>query len=258
MDNNQKLLEIYRENPCMTLPNAFWKTAMQMDESRLSIRRDSTGELSALALWRESDLMAFWCAHPEDHILSPKQLAQVPFVLTHAASLPVFNNREFSHRVPFFRILHRGSPKIYKLPQDFMLKNVQPESEIDAVAAFVRICYKNININSKIVRSWLNHPVYDPNLWVWILNEKTGQPAGLGIAELDKKIPEASLEWIQIHPNYQQRGLGSALVSELLRRVSDKVEFTTVSGKIDSPNYPEKLYRQCGFTGSDVWWLLKS
>jgi hypothetical protein len=33
--------------------------------------------------------------------------------------------------------------------------------------------------------------------------------------------------------------------------------FTTVSGEMNSRTKPEKLYRNCGFSGDDVWWLLQ-
>ena len=73
------------------------------------------------------------------------------------------------------------------------------------------------------------------------------------IAELDKKILEASLEWIQVLPEYRGQGVGKTLVNELLHRVSKKVKFTTVSGLLDGETNPEILYRKCGFTGSDIW-----
>jgi ribosomal protein S18 acetylase RimI-like enzyme len=78
----------------------------------------------------------------------------------------------------------------------------------------------------------------------------------LGIAEINRKVPEASLEWIQVLPNYRRLGIGTALVRELCMRVWPEVDFITVSGKVHSDSQPEKLYRCCGFTGSDVWWLL--
>ncbi len=34
--------------------------------------------------------------------------------------------------------------------------------------------------------------------------------------------------------------------------------FATVSGKVTNKTKPEKLYRRCGFTGDDIWHILKS
>ena len=113
-----------------------------------------------------------------------------------------------------------------------------------------------MKVNPTIVREWLAHPVYAPDLWVWIVEAESERKVSLGIAEFDPQVPEASLEWIQVLPEYQNRGLGTAIVAELLQRVEGKVRFTTVSGEVDNPKEPERFYRKCGFTGSDVWWLL--
>lgn len=74
--------------------------------------------------------------------------------------------------------------------------------------------------------------------------------------ERDRRVSEASLEWIQVHPGYRQRGVGRAIVTELVNRVADHVSFITVSGELASEHQPELLYRRCGFKGGDVWWLL--
>jgi len=256
MDYEQKLLQHYREDPCRTLPNAFWKTANHMQNSRLSIRRDDSGRLSALALWREAHLMALWTGNPNDHPLSPRQVSQVPFALVHDRALSIFAKREFSRREPYFRLRHQGTIIESTCPTGFVYQDVNTETQIDAVSELIQACYQNLAVNSKTVGEWLNHPVFDPDLWIWVIDENTGQPAGLGIAELDWHVPEASLEWIQVLPHYQQQGLGKAIVAELLRRIPAEIAFTTVAGKADSVVQPEKLYRQCGFTGSDVWWLL--
>lgn len=36
-----------------------------------------------------------------------------------------------------------------------------------------------------------------------------------------------------------------------------KARFATVSGKVNDPSAPQRLYRKCGFTGDDVWHILK-
>ncbi|MFX0205782.1 MAG: GNAT family N-acetyltransferase [Candidatus Hodarchaeota archaeon] len=91
---------------------------------------------------------------------------------------------------------------------------------------------------------------------IWVIDEIKNTPAGMGIAELDMTIPEASLEWIQVLPEYRNQGIGKAIVIELLNRYKDKVKFITVSGKVNNQTNPEELYKKCGFKGRDIWWVL--
>jgi GNAT superfamily N-acetyltransferase len=174
----------------------------------------------------------------------------------HADSLAVFSAREFTHQRAYFRLINQVKPGNYLCPPGFVFQDVKPQQEVHAVVNLIRACYRSMNINPEIVQSWLRHPVYDPHLWVWVVDQESRQKAGLGIAERDSLVPEASLEWIQVHPAYQSRGLGKAIVSELTRRALQKVDFVTVSGELESESQPEHLYRRCGFTGDDVWWLL--
>lgn len=258
MDTKQQLMEIYRQHPCRTLPNALWKTIADSTDLRVDIQRETDHLLTSLAVWQGSRLMAFWCENNHNHSLSSAQVAEIPFALVHSAALPIFENRQFSHQEAFFRFIHQGEPQNNNCPPGFTFRDADPRKEIRTIAKFVRTCYLNINMDESIVRGWLNRPVYEPNLWVWIIDETTDQPAALGVAELDHQVPEASLEWIQVLPAYRGRGLGKAVVAELLRRASDEAEFTTVAGKINNPTRPDRLYQRCGFTGRDLWWLLTS
>jgi len=251
------LLDIYRIHPCQFLPNAFWKTAKGMAQSRLDVERASDGTVTSFAIWGDSQLLSFWCREPSFYSLDLKKAKRISFALVHEDSLPIFERFHFPSKIPYFRIMHKEIPPNHECPSRYEYQTVSPQTNLVPVASFINQCYENIKVNEKIVNSWLNHPVYDPKLWVWIKDTQNNQFAALGIAELDECIPEASLEWIQVHPKYQKRGLAKALVSELLRRVRTRVEFTTVSGEMNNPSNPEKLYRQLGFCGSDVWWLMK-
>ena len=250
-------LDIYRENPCQVLPNAFWKTAKELGQSHLSVARDSNEALTFLAVQDNERILSCWCRTPEK-ISRHISVEDISFALVHEYCLKMFNGGNFVKKTAYFRLQHRGAPPNYHCPFGYQFEAVNPQDDLPRVVSFINQCYENIRVDEKIVQSWLDHPVYDPNLWIWIKDSLTSQHAALGIAEIDKRVPEASLEWIQVHPECQGKGLGSALVAELLRRVAPDVELTTVSGEVDNPSDPEKLYRKVGFTGSDVWWLLKA
>lgn len=258
MNDKQLLIEIYRQHPCRTLPNALWKTMSAEDDLSVNLQQGLDHRLRSLEVWQESQLMAFWCADVNDQPLSSTQVRDVPFALVHSAALPIFERRQFSHQEAYFRLIHKESPPLYVCPPGFNYKDAHPQREIDAVTKFLKSCYQELDVDESVVRSWLKHPVYDPNLWVWIMDEAANTPAALGIAELDRRVPEGSLEWIQVLPPYLKQGLGKAVVAELLRRISGKAEFTTVAGKIKNLSQPDRLYRRCGFTGRDVWWLLNA
>lgn len=258
MDKFQQLLEIYLDYPCRVLPNALWKTAARLHKSDFVVTKGTGGELSSLAIWEDQRLMAFWCADPEDQPLTPHEIARIPFVLVHERALPIFAQREFVQRRAYFRLSLQGAVAASAPPPGFGFEPVRPEAEIDEVVRLITTCYPGMHITSATVRGWLQHPVYDPNLWLWVIHVEKGEKAGLGIAERDRRVPEASLEWIQVHPDYRKRGVGRAIVTELVNRVADHVCFTTVSGELASEHQPEQLYRRCGFKGGDVWWLLSN
>ena len=256
MKLEEELLAVYREKPCRTLPNAFWKTAARVDGMVLDILYGSGGQLSTLAVWQDDACLAYWCEDPSGQAVASSRLAQCDYALVHASCLAVVPGETFSQRRPYFRLRHAGPVQQFDPPLGFFIRNAQPEAEIDEIAWFIQRCYADIKVNTEIVRQWLDHPAYDPGLWIWVIDSSTGNAAGLGIAERDKNVPEASLEWIQVLPENHGRGLGTMLVAELLHFSAGKVDFTTVSGEWDHPDQPERLYRKCGFCGSDVWWFL--
>ena len=73
----------------------------------------------------------------------------------------------------------------------------------------------------------------------------------------DSEIKEGILEWIQVSPEYRGVGLGKFIVNELLWRMKDKAEFVTVSGKADNPTNPRNLYIACGFSGEEIWHVMR-
>lgn len=254
--SEQVLLAIYRQDPCRTLPNAFWKSANRLDVGSLDIRNDPGGDLRSLTIYSGGGCLAFWCANPLEMAIPSGRLKELEFALVHDQCLAAFDEAPFQQRRPFFRLRSGGPAAHQACPPGFFFRDVHPETEIDLVSSFILRCYGHVNVSPQIVRGWLAHPVYDPSLWVWIVDAATDQKAGLGMAELDPRVPEASLEWIQVLPEYQNRGLGTAVVAELLHRIEGRAAFTTVSGEMDHPKDPERVYRKCGFTGSDIWWFL--
>ena len=124
----------------------------------------------------------------------------------------------------------------------FRFVNVNTRKELARVTDLINRCYDDFHVTTAIVKGWTRRYVFDPGLWIWIIDEAS----------------EGPLECIQILPAYRRRGLGQAIVQTLLWRLHRHVAFTTVTGRVDNRTHPETLYRRCGFKGDDIWWVLKA
>lgn len=139
------------------------------------------------------------------------------------------------------------------LPQGYTLCR----ASLGERAAHINSCYGGSCVSEEELRAYTCRSVYCPDLWLAVRENATGALAATGIAELDQEIGEGALEWIQVSAPCHRRGLGSYLVQELLWRLQDLARFVTVSGRCNDPCDPESLYRRCGFTGEDVWHILR-
>jgi GNAT superfamily N-acetyltransferase len=257
MDFKQALVTEYRQAPCQVLPNALWKTVADIPSTHSHVEVKD-GQISELRLWDADRLLVYWKPKAEQMDFSGINLDGLKLALVHQRALPNFPAGGFSQQTAYFRYWHDlKEVQAPELPPGFILKTAQPDSEAAEIAALISHCYPDILINDQQVLSWRSHPVYDPALWLWLVDEADSQPVALGIAEYDNTIKEGSLEWVQVLPEYRRRGLGKTLVLALLQHLSREAEFVTVSGQVNSPSDPAALYRQCGFSGEDVWWVFR-
>lgn len=153
---------------------------------------------------------------------------------------------------PYFRLVHDLRVEPAAVPVGCSLCQGTPEE----FAAHIQECYGN-GTTAAEVRSFTEREVYCPELWIVLRDNRTRKIVATGIGELDREMGEGVLEWIQVSAEYRSHGLGSFLVRELLWRMKDKAKFATVSGQCNNPTNPEGLYRKCGFTGNDVWHILR-
>lgn len=199
------------------------------------------------------------------YLASPCKAASIPYWKAKSITVPVgmkivhrdnFNKAEYRQYIdePYFRLRHdlQGIPAP-ELPRGYSFCN----AALCDFAAHISSCYDGIGIKEAELQSYMTRPVFDVALWLAIQDDQTGKIVATGIAELDREIGEGVLEWIQVSREHRGKGLGSYVVWELLRRMKDRAEFVTVSGQCRNPANPEGLYRRCGFTGSDVWYVLR-
>ena len=155
---------------------------------------------------------------------------------------------------PYFRLYHDlQTVRAAVLPDGFRLCDATPAE----YAAHIRQCYDGSDMTETEIKSYFDHSVYSPELWIAVQEWKSQKIVATGIAEFDPRVSEGILEWIQVSPSHRGLGLGTYVVSELLTRMAKKARFATVSGQINNPSKPESLYRKCGFRGNDVWHILR-
>lgn len=258
MDEFYRVLKnLYEENPCQTLPNALWKTKERLSSLQCSYT-GTLGNVVELRAWDREGLHIFWNQDREVDETFQQIVEKSGFMLLHDDYVQQVNVEGYNVIKPFFSLKYDNETvPAFSLPNGFCIKETDPDRESSQISDLIARCYKDLKPSPDVVRSWTSHDVFDPTLWIWIMDKHTNVPAALGIAEFDPTVSEGALEWIQVLPDYQGRGLGKVLVLELLNRLKGKANFTTVSGEVDNATNPERLYRSCGFVGNDTWWLLR-
>lgn len=206
----------------------------------------------------------------EEYRANPCKVSSIPYWKMKSIEIPkdivVIHHGEymakpgpFSKDILYFRLKHdlRYVEQVH-LPEIFAYRYVDANciSDLEEVTRIINKCYADIKVSLDQVRKWTRTAVYCSDLWVFIIDISKQRPVALGIAELDRDVPEGALEWIQVLPQYRGRRLGPALVSTLLGNLKGRADFVTVSGRVDNETKPEKLYRRYGFTGNDIWHVL--
>ncbi len=201
----------------------------------------------------------------EEYLKAPCRASSLPYWKTVGMKLPkgfrIVHGDDFTPKLlekyeddAYFRLFcDLKNVRTPVLPDGFAVSVATPED----FAAHIGRCYDDIGVTAAALRSCQDWPVYCPALWLAVVDQKSGEIVASGIGELDRELGEGILEWIQVSPGYRGRHLGSFVVLELLRRMEGLARFATVSGRVNNPSNPERLYRSCGFTGSDVWHILR-
>ncbi len=257
MNFRNALISKYCENPCQVLPNALWKTLARLEPLQSAVDIEQ-GKVNRLEAWDENALLVYWTKDRDQSPDFRRQFTDLQLALVHQDYLHAVPTAGEIAREAYFRLIcRRNRAPAPQLPPGFSIAQADAQEEARQIATFIGRCYQDIHPTAETVESWSSHPAFDPNLWIWVIDEANGTPAGLGIADMDREITEGSLEWIQVLPDYRGKGIGKTIVKELLARLEGQTEFTTVAGKVGEETKPEALYRSCGFTGSDIWWVLR-
>lgn len=256
----EALVEVYRANPCQVLPHPLWQTLAQLDDFELAVGRSGEA-VNRLEAWDENSIYIYWrSTGRQPSLLVRRRLETVQLALMHQDFLDSPMVAGFSQtRQPYYRLLHDHSQlPSSALPEGFCFENIRLDVEQARLLAMIAHSESEYRPGNDRIEHWQQQPIFDPELWFWVKDSAIGMPVGVVIGVVDPTVGEAVLEWVQVIPAYQQRGLGRALVNELLRRTAQRALFTTVTGAF--PYYertnPGAFFRKSSFGGEDVWWLL--
>ena len=201
-----------------------------------------------------------------EYLKNPCRFSSIPHWKSISISLPsnmrivhdsLFHEAEYMdwQDTVYFRLFHPLTCFSETKRENVVFSVISPV-DIPQLVEHINACYNDLKVSIDQMLSYTQTPVYTPQLWIFAKDAETSALLGSGIADYDAEAGELMLEWIQVHPAYRGKGIGQAIVNELLKRRPSGAIFATVSGKVQSASKPEKLYRKCGFIGSDYWHIL--
>lgn len=207
----------------------------------------------------------------KEYLQAPCQRASLPYWKAREAPAPrgiriVHDGEMGSEDIqrytdePYFRLLcdltANGPWCSYESPPGFHMRQAKPE-DIPIMADIINRSYSDISVTGSQLAAEMALPVYRPCLWIMMEEKASGDCVGCAMAQYDSEAREVSLEWVQVLPEYRHRHIGKAMVCRVLSSMRGTARFATVSGKVNSSSNPQALYRSCGFSGDDVWHILR-
>lgn len=247
-----KVKELYVRDPCQVSDLAFWKVAEQCRESETYSVLDR-GHTYLYAV-RDERLVFYWSDDRQHFLLTQDEIRALEFLVLHEDFYRLIVDRLAGYQV------RESHPLLYDFPfnhtvehnDEFFIADFDFSRDQDyAVAAeMLNRCYETQHHSAAEVDGWSNLPVVDKSLWLWARSRASKEAVGLGISTYQASIRECYLDWIQVLPEYQGRGLGQLLVSETIKRAIGKSDIIRVTGIVGD------FYRKCGFAGTESWRII--
>lgn len=198
---------------------------------------------------------------------NPCRASSVPYWKQQTFNLPagwqVFHDSEAEKEAlkaesePFFRIKHDLKQlQQVKIPDNLVIRQLTPTDYPD-LNEQMNLAYQGqgIHVTMESIEGWTKTPVYYPAGWLGLFQGEN-LVASI-IIDYDVDLAEGIIEWFQVSPAYQGKGLGKLILNYGLEQIAQRASFVTVSGSQANPTNPEAVYRACGFTGDDVWWVYR-
>ena len=200
----------------------------------------------------------------KEYLQNPCGALSIPYwkfkTLTIPNSVIIIHSRDWTEQYVDFQRYFRVKHDLNDLaPINFDYDTIAIDYQAKQLCEMINVSYshENIAISEKDILQWKKHETFREDLCVY-MNANSGAMAASGIAEYDETCREGIIEWVQVLPEYRKTGLGEKIVIALLNRLKNiGADFVTVSGNLDNASDPLGLYRKCGFTGNDVWYVCR-
>lgn len=249
-----EIQKLYVKNPCQVSCIAFWKIERICLESE-TYRITDDGHTYLYAI-RDQRLEFYWSDDKDRFVLPKDRLQALELLVLHEDFY-----RLIAKDLEGYKVV-KSHPLIYDLAfgqgsihcEDFYVTDFDFDKEQDfaAAAELLNRCYKDANHDADEIAGWRRQPVFDDTLWIWARKKGSNERVGLGISTYQESIKETYLDWIQVLPIYQRKGIGKMLVGETTNRAIDKSDIIRVTGMVDG------FYEKCGFERTDSWRIITS
>ena len=201
----------------------------------------------------------------EEYLINPAKASSLTYRKTNeiklSSNMLILNDEDFDESLLseyedrlYFKMFH-DLKYIEEVKLSVSMEFV--DCTIKEYANHINECYADEGISDEELGKYQTRAVFDKELWIALYDNEREKIVATGIAEFDRIIKEGSLDWIQVSKEYRKQGYGKIIVCELLKRLKEKADFVTVSGRIDNETKPEILYKKCGFTKKEIWHVLR-
>jgi GNAT superfamily N-acetyltransferase len=243
----------YLRNPCRVSCIALWKLEQRCRAGRAYLI-ESEGQSTLYAI-ADRRLEFYWSGDKDHFALAPSEVAVLDLLVLHENDYNLIANQLVGCEVT------RSNPMIYAsrdLPSAPRIRDVNVadfdfdrEDDFAAAADLLNRCYPGHRHTGVEIARWTQSPAFAPGLWFWIRERGSDAALALAISTYQPSIRETYLDWIQVLPEAQGRGLGRLLVNETLRRALSTSDIVRVTGVADA------FYRACGFESRERWCVVR-
>lgn len=187
--------------------------------------------------------LPYWVEYREDDEERRAMLAEQGFEL----------DEDYCH----IRLRHELAQSLPEpnLPAGFHIRSLAGEGEVNAYVALHRAAFESESMTREWRARTLRTPQYQSALDLVVVAED-GELAGFCVGWFDQAHRVGQVEPLGVHPRYHRRGLGRALLLELLRRFKAHGARYAIVEPISSDPPAVRTYEAVGF-GQHMKILLK-